>query len=208
MINILVVDDHPVFIEGIKTLFSDREDKIKVAGWAYNAKDALTKLKRTKVKIVLVDLIMPEISGVELCLFIKNEYPDIKVIVLTGELNPVLLHSAWLNKADAILIKHCGKEELVDTIHTVLAGSRILGNEVPNFDELLMGKGTRKSKLTKREHLILGYLAKGDSREEVAQKLKSNKRAVNFHCHNLFKKFNETKLIRVVEIARKEGLIV
>jgi DNA-binding NarL/FixJ family response regulator len=208
MINIFVIDDHPVFIEGIKTLFSDRKDKIKVSGVALNAKEAMSKLKRIRVKVVLLDLIMPEISGVELCLYIKNEYPDIKVIILTGELNPVLLHSAWINKADAILIKHCGKEELVETIHTVLAGSRILGNEVPDFDELLMEKGLRKSKLTKREHLILGYLAKGDSREEVAQKLKSNKRAVNFHCHNMFKKFNTTKLIKLIEIAREEGLIV
>ncbi len=91
---------------------------------------------------------MPEITGIELCLYIKNEYPDIKVIVLTGELNPVLLHSAWLNKADAILIK------------------------------------------------------------QVAQKLKSNKKAINFHCYNIFEKFNETKLIKVIDIARREKLIV
>ncbi len=207
MINIFVVDDHPVYIDGVKSLFSDGKDKIKVSGWAHSAKETLTKLKRSRVKVVLLDLIMPKISGVELCLILKNEYPDLKVIALTGEQNPVVLRNTWLNKADAILLKYCGKEELIDAIHGVLAGSRILGDQVPDFDYLLKEEGYRKTKLTKREEQILTLLAKGYSREEVGEVLKSNRSAVNFHCHNMFRKFNTTKLVKVIEIARSENLI-
>lgn len=124
MINIFVIDDHPVFIDGIKTVFKNGNDKIKVSGSATSVKEALPKLKRSRAKVVLLDLIMPEISGVEFCLTIKKRFPEKKVIALTGELNPTVLYNAWMNKADAIIMKYCEKQELIDTIHTVLEGNR------------------------------------------------------------------------------------
>jgi DNA-binding NarL/FixJ family response regulator len=208
MINIFVIDDHPVFIDGIKANFADGEDNIKVSGWAYSAKEALPKLKRSRAKVVLLDLIMPEITGVEFCLVLKNDFPDKKVIALTGELNPTLLYNTWLNKADAILLKYCGKDELVDTIHGVLAGSRILGDNVPDFDSYFRDPEKRKTKLTRREQQILTLLAKGYSREKVGEILKSNKNAVNFHCHNMFRKYNTSKLVTVIDMARCDNLIV
>lgn len=207
MINIFVIDDHPVFINGIKSIFNGGQDKIKVTGTANSAKEALTKLKRSRAQVIFLDLIMPEFTGIEFCLIIKNLFPDKKVIALTGELDPSILYNAWMNKADAILMKYCGKDELIDTIHGVLAGRRIIGTKVPDFYSLITKEGKSAIKLTNREQQILNLLASGHSRDEVGQILGSTQNTVNFHCKNLFKKFNQNKLISVIEEARKAKLI-
>lgn len=207
MINIFVIDDHPVFIDGIKSVFSNSEDKIKVSGWATSVKEALPKLKRSRAKIVLLDLIMPEISGVEFCLMIKKQFPEKKVIALTGELNPTVLYSAWINDADAILMKYCEKKELLSTIHTVLEGNRVIGDKVPNFYDLLNLNNTKKSLLTISEHQVLSLLAKGYSRKKTATILGSSKNAVDFHCKNMNMKFKVKNITSVINEARKRKLI-
>lgn len=207
MINVFVIDDHPVFIDGIKSVFDSDVDKIKVTGWATSVKEAIPKLARSRAKVVLLDLIMPGISGVDFCLMIKNKFPEKKVIALTGELNPTILYNTWINKADGILMKYCVKQELVDAIHSVLQGNRVLGNNVPDFHELLLESGTKKPNLTISEQQVLNLLAKGYTREETAKILGSTPNAVHFHCKNMFKKFNKNNITGVVKEARRLGLI-
>lgn len=207
MINIFVIDDHPVFIDGIKTVFKNGNDKIKVSGSATSVKEALPKLKRSRAKVVLLDLIMPEISGVEFCLTIKKRFPEKKVIALTGELNPTVLYNAWMNKADAIIMKYCEKQELIDTIHTVLEGNRTIGPDVPDFHDLISGNDSESPKLTPSELPILNLLAKGHTRDEVGKILGSSRNAINFHCKNMNKKFNVKNITSVIDEARKRKLI-
>ncbi len=207
MINIFVIDDHPVFIDGIKSVFSNGNDKIKVTGWATSVKEALPKLKRSQAKIVLLDLIMPEISGVDFCLMIKKQFPEKKVIALTGELDPTVLYNTWINGADAILIKYCQKKELVSAIHSVLKGNRVLGDQVPNFFELLNLTSPKKSLLTISEHQVLSLLAKGRSQKETAKLLGSSLNAVGFHVKNMYKKFNVKNITSAIDEARKRKLI-
>ena len=207
MINIFIIDDHPVIIEGISRMFSDGIDKIKVSGYAYSAKEAFPKLKRSRAKVVLLDLIMPDFTGVEFCHVIKNEFPDKKVIALTGELNPTILYNTWINKVDAIVMKNCGKDELVETIHAVLEGNRIIGKDVPEFHRHLESNGSRRPKLTPKEQQILNLLAKGYNRDEVAKIIGSSENTIHFHCKNLFRKFNKNKLVSVIEEAKRENLI-
>jgi len=208
MISVFAIDDHPMFIKGIQAIFIDGKDRIKVTGIANSADEALIKLKRSSAKIVLLDLVMPGLSGVELCAIIKTQFLDKKVIVLTGELNPTILYNTWLNKADAILMKYCGKEEMIQTINAVLAGRRVIGKDVPEFYKNLYFDGKKKLKLTRREQQIINLLAKGIERKVIGEMLGSTPSAVNFHCHNIFKKFNKTSLVSVVDEARKQGFIV
>ncbi len=206
MINIFVIDDHPVFIDGIISIF-DKDDEIKVSGSATSAKKALPKLKQSTANIILLDLIMPEVSGIEFSLVLKNLYPDKKILVLTGELDPTTLYNAWMNKVDAILMKYCGKDELVDAIHSVLSGHRVIGNKVPDFYNQIQNKNITTPRLTKSEQQVLNLLSLGHTREKVSEILGSNPNAINFHCRNLFRKFKKNKLISVIEEAKKFGLI-
>ena len=207
MIQLFVIDDHPVFIDGIRSLFADGKDQIKISGSANSAGEALPMLKKSRAKVILLDLIMPEMWGVEFSLILKNQFPDKKIIALTGELNPALLYNTWMNQVDAILMKYCGKRELVDTIHDVLAGRRVLGENVPEFHEHIGVPTGAKPRLTQSEQRVLNLLALGNTRKIVAEMLGTSENAVDFHCKNLFKKFNSNKLITIIEEARKENLI-
>jgi len=208
MINIFIIDDHPVVIDGLRKIFADGKDKIKVSGSANSAKEALPKLKRSHAKVVLLDLIMPEISGIEFCAVIKTKFPDKKVIVLTGDLNPTLLQNAWNNHADSILIKTCGKQELVKTINAVLNGQSIVGEGVPGFlnNKPVVTENIRN--ITASEKRVLSLLAKNNRRDDVAKMIGISRSAVNFHCRNLFIKFKTKKMLAVIEQAREENLIV
>jgi len=208
MINIFVIDDHPMIIEGVKAIFDGKKEKIKVVDFAYSAKEALGKLKKTTAHVILLDLLMPEFSGVELCQILKKEYPDKKVIAFTGETDTAILFNAWMNKADAILMKYCGRDELVNTIHAVLAGERKVGSNVPNFFiQIESTKNGNTPRLTRRELQVLNALAKGHKRSEVGELLNISKVAVDFHCKNLFKKFNKTRLLEVITEARNANII-
>ena len=207
MINIFVIDDHPMFIDGIRSLFEDGTEKIKVMGSANSAKEALPKLRKSQAKIILLDLILPDMRGVEFAAILKKEFPEKKIIVLTGELSPAILFNAWANDVDAILMKYCGRNELIETIHDVLAGRRVLGKDVPKFQHQ---KGTflgGKPRLTPSEQRVLNLLAQGNTRKVVGEMLGTSENAVDFHCNNLFKKFNNNKLISIIEEARLENLI-
>lgn len=207
MINVFVIDNHPLFIDGIRSVFNDRKDEIIVSGWATSVDKAFPKLIRSKAQVVLLDLFKPEYSGVELCMVIKDQFPDKKVIVLTGELNPNILYKTWMSKADAILMKYCRKSELSKTIHAVLAGDRVIGKKVPTFINMKQSDKPLQTKLTIGEQKVLDLLAKGHKREQVGEVLGISQNTIHFHCKNLFKKFNKHKLISVIEAARQEYLI-
>jgi DNA-binding NarL/FixJ family response regulator len=204
MIKIFIVDDHPVVIEGLKSVFDDEKNGIKVIGWAYSANEALEKLQKVSADVVLLDLLMPEMSGVEFCPILKNHFPELKVIALTGETDTAILFNAWNNKMDAILMKYCGKQELIDTIHSVLEDRRLIGQKVPDFFmHIESSSNVNRPRLTKREQQVLNILAKGYERKEVGEILDITKNAVDFHCKSLYKKFNKNKLMAVVEEARR-----
>ncbi len=207
MINIFVIDDHPIVANGIKALFDTEKDNVRVTSWAFTAAQAKKKLTKSKADIVLLDLILPDVSGVELCLYIKEHYPDKKVIVLTAETNPAVLQQVWENKADAILTKDCGKDELLTIIKSVMDGFRVFGKEASGYIANKVQKNTL-IKLTIREKQVLEMLSKGYSRAKVAECLNCKPSAVNFHCKNIFRKFDKKNLVQVLDAARNNGMIV
>lgn len=208
MINIFVIDDHPMFIDGLKTAFLNDENKIKICGSANSAEEALPLLKRVRVKVVLLDLKMPGISGEDFCLVIKNTFPNTKVIVLTGETDTTLLYNTWNNNADAILIKHCGKQELTTAIFRVLEGKRFLGTNIPEFINQREYNNSKRPRLTSSELKVLSLLAKGRTRTEASIILGNSQNAISFHVKNIYKKFNNNKLVSVVDEAKRLKLIM
>ena len=135
-------------------------------------------------------------------------YPNMQIIAFTGETDTAMLFNVWMNKVDAILMKGCSKQELVSTIHAVLAGERKVGSDVPNFFiQIESAKNENKPRLTRRELQVLNALAKGHKRVEVGEMLDISKVAVDFHCKNLFKKFNKTRLLEVITEAKNANII-
>ena len=208
MIYVYSIDDHPLFIDGVKSAFDHEIDKVEFVGSANSGYKALEELKDSVADVVLLDIVMPEINGIETCKRIKKLYPELKVIILTGETESSLLFDVWMAGSDAILLKYCGKQELHQTMTRVLRGERIIGQNVPFFfDQLEGAKDKNTPDLTQREEEVLKLLATGLTRSEVADQLHLSSAAVNFHCKNLFKKFNKNRIHSLLAEARKLKII-
>ena len=205
MIRILLVDDHSYFNMGVTTLFENHED-IRIIDSCTSGIDALEKLKSIKIDVVLLDIAMPEMEGIECCKQIKKLYPDIKVIAFTGETNTQVYYDIWLQKVDGILLKTCESDELISCIKNVIVGQKIIGINVPSFFEKASKKRTTTN-LTRKEKEILKLLGTGISRKEAADRLFISIDTVNFHCKNIFRKFNNTKLNSIIAEAKKAKML-
>jgi len=135
MIDVFVIDDHPIMVQGISEAFEDKKDGINIVGYAYSGHQAMKKLRNSTAHAIILDLAMPGISGVELCTAIKSLFPEKKIIVLTGENDIMMLKNVWINGADAILSKYCGKYEIKNTIEKVINNKRIIDKDIKRFFE-------------------------------------------------------------------------
>jgi len=206
MIYLYLIDDHPLFINGVKAVL-ETDSELAILGSANSCKEGLETMNTNMVDIILLDLLMPEVNGVTCARTLKKLFPYIKLIALTGELDENLLHDAWLSGMDAILLKYCGREELIETIKTVSHGNKIIGKNVPYFFSLEKDTRPEIPRLTRREEDVLKLLALELSRREVAERLSITIDSVNFHCRNLFRKFNKTKIQGLLAEARKLSII-
>ena len=205
-IEIFIIDDHPLYIEGIKRSFDKKTDHIFVGGWATSIAEAREKLKTSLADVILLDLVLPGESGVDFCIELKRDYPDKKVIALTGESDEELLHNVWINKVDAIIMKVIGKKYLISTIKATLSGERKIGPNVPPFFDH-HDSSRNKPFLTRREQQVMHLLICGDYRKEVAEKLNISLDTVNKHCNNVFKKFDVDSLQKYIRKAKKLKII-
>lgn len=206
--ELFIIEDHPIYVEGLIKVFDVQTDKMFVGGWANSIAEARQKLKSSSADVVLLDLNLPDESGVDFCIELKREYTDKKVIALTAETDTEILFNVWMNNVDAIIMKLGGKEVLIDTIRAVLKGKREIGKDVPPFFDI---SGPQKTDhvpvLTKREHQVLNLLSSGFIRKEVAEKLNVTIDTVDTHCKNMFKKYNVNSLQQLINQLKHLKLI-
>ncbi len=197
-IKILIVDDHLLVRTGITSLLKDVVD-IEIIGEAENGRDAIKKTGELKPDVILMDISMPEISGLEATPKIKLLFPDTKILILTMHENEEYVLSAFKLGAMGILHKNVSKEELITAIKNVYAGKRYFGasisqmvieNMVQKFDESSFIKEKEKMVLTKREKEVLHFVASGLSNQEIADTLEISTRTVDSHKSNLMQKLN------------------
>lgn len=206
MIKTFIIDDQSYLIEGLTTILDENPD-INIVGSSTSGKQALTRLETTDVDVVILDILMPEMDGVECCRLIKEKFPDLKIIALTGEMSTGLLLKMWKQKPDGVLIKACGLDELVSSIISVYNGRKVIGQNVPPFFDVENDAHNEIPKLTKTEIEVLKLLSEGITRQEAADKMNRSMYAVEFHCKNIIRKFNNNKIHSIIAKARKARLI-
>jgi DNA-binding NarL/FixJ family response regulator len=211
MINLFVIDDHLYTSLGLTIALDNYSDNIKVVGSSTSGKEGLELLKTMDVDIVLLDIIMPEMDGITVCKQIKDLFPKMKIIAITGELDPKILLKMWLQKPDGLLLKTCGVDELTEVIKSVLKGRRMIGDEVPSFLEYVDYEDANDTddipKLTKTEFKVLKLLAEGHTRQETADLLFRTLQSIDFHCRNMFIKFKTNRIKTVISEAKKARII-
>jgi len=205
MINVLIVDDHPMILEGLNKLLSEETDMM-VTDLCTNAIEAMTAIKKAQPDVALLDINLPDINGIDLCIKIKSEFPSVKTIALT-----TFSERSYVNKmleagASGYLIKSSTKEEITQAIKQVYKGGMVLN--VP-FD-LVQNEVFQKQKvpfLTPREKEVLTLIADGLTNPQIAEKIYVSVLTVNSHRKNLLSKFEVSNTASLIKEAAKMGLI-
>jgi DNA-binding NarL/FixJ family response regulator len=197
-VKLFIVDDHYMVIEGIHALLQKEKD-IEWMGHATNAASCLAFLQQQIPDIILMDINLPDISGIDLCKEVKEKYPGVFVIGLSTFNQQSFIQKMMENGASGYLLKNATREELIEAIHTVVKGKQFLSFDAATA---LRKPDTETSipVITRREKEILELIADGMTNNEIAQKLFISSTTVDSHRKNLLAKFeakNTASLIRM-----------
>lgn len=216
-IQLFVVDDHPIFIEGITGLLKDTPGFV-IAGTAHNGKELLEKLRSQQPDIILLDINMPEMDGIEATKEIKKLYPDIKIIMLTMFNDIRFIKEVLEIGAKGYILKNIGREDLIKAIHTVASGKpfldsavqeKVINNMSAQDDDEMDDKESDVlvQNITGRELEILQLIALGLTSQDISKKLFISKNTVETHRKNLLAKLNVKNTASLLKFAYKKGLV-
>jgi len=201
-IRILTVDDHPLFREGIAALVASQPD-MKVVGEASNGLEALEKFREHRPDITLMDLVMPEMKGVDAIIAIRAEFPEARIIVLTTYTGDVQVLHALRAGARGYLLKGLLRKELLETVRAVHAGRKCISPEVAA--QLVDHAG--EEELSAREIEVLRLIASGNANKEIADQLSITEETVKGHVKNILAKLSANDRTHAVTIGLKRGII-
>lgn len=213
-IQVLIVDDHQLMIEGLKPLLEDEEGIGQVFG-ANSMDEALLLLESNNVDVILMDINMPDISGVEATKRIKAKYPEIQIIALTMHEDIAIITKMIKAGSSGYILKRTNMVEVVEAIKIVKNGGRYISKNIQNIlmdnmmspTEDLINEEAPKPVLSEREREVLDLLAKEFKNDEIAEKLFISERTVEAHRRNIFIKTKTKSVIGLMKYAIKNGLI-
>jgi DNA-binding NarL/FixJ family response regulator len=208
MIHILLVDDHPIVREGLRAVLEVQPD-FQVIGEAGSGMEAVDRILQLRPDVILLDLQMPDIDGVEVLQQIKAQQPEAKVIVFTAFDTDERILSAVQAGAQGYLLKGAPREELFNAIRVVHAGGSLLQPVVTSklLRQVSSGYHTEAPLLTEREMEVLRLLSTGALNKEIANELKISERTAKFHVSSIMNKLGASNRTEAVSIAAGRGLI-
>ena len=198
--TIVLADDHAMFREGIKKIIERIEDTL-ISGEVNDGLELLELLKRSNPNLVILDISMPNLRGLEAIREIKRTYPQIKVLVLTMHKKKEFIRQALRDGADGFLLKEDAGGELIRAVQTVRNGGMYLS---PLLSSLLMSLALEEERteiLTMRERAVLKLLAEGKRTKEIAEALYISPYTVRRHRSNIMEKLNTNSLADLVKYA-------
>jgi DNA-binding NarL/FixJ family response regulator len=208
--KIIIADDHNMFLEGIASLLSNSDD-VEIVGKASNGKEALSLLEKTKTDIIVLDISMPEMDGIEVAKYIKKKYPDLKTLILSTHSNSHMIAKLIRIGIDGYLLKNAEKDELLYAIKKIKSGSIYYSKEVTEihneYDSNLKQNLATTTELSNREKEILILIAQQLTAAEIAEKTFISLNTVNTHKRNLLSKLNVKNTAGLVKYAIELGLL-
>jgi DNA-binding NarL/FixJ family response regulator len=204
-IKIIVVDDHPMVLEGMKSMMA-QIDFVELIGLATNAYQAMELLNTCLPDIVITDINMPEISGMELTARIQKDFPDVKIIAMSTFKERSYISQMIQNGASGYLVKSASREEIEEAILTAHEGKLYLSLDV-NMQPGEKEKLDRIPVLSSREKEVLQLIADGMTNPQIAAKLFISLHTVDSHRKNLLTKFAVNNTASLIKLAAKFNLI-
>jgi two-component system, NarL family, nitrate/nitrite response regulator NarL len=210
MIQVLIADDHQLFIDGLKAMLKEVPG-IRVVGEASNGHEAILQCAQKQVDLVIMDVNMPEMDGVEATKELNKRYSHIKILGLSMHLDRHHIADMLKSGANGYLLKNTGKKDLLHAIQTLYDGGSYVSEEV---NKLLLNSFFKNSpkyqveeRLSGRESQVLGCIAQGLTTFEIGEKLFISKNTVETHRRNLLYKLKAKNTAELVHNAYKKGLI-
>ena len=210
-IKIIIADDHRLFREGLVNLLSDAKD-IEILAQAENGMDVIAKAKELNPDVIIMDIGMPVLNGVEATGKLLKELPGIKVIALSMHSDKQYIKGMLEAGASGYLFKNCAYDELIEAIHTVNAGKKYLSDRITEIMiQDYLGKEESMpetdSELTERESEILKLIAEGVSTSEISELLFVSVKTIGTHKQHILEKLNLKTSTDLVKYAIKKGII-
>lgn len=214
--KVLLVDDHNIVRDGLRALLRGQRH-LKIVAEAENGYQALETLAKKEVDLVLIDINMPEMNGIECTEQITKKYPDIRVLALTMMKEEQHIRQMLKAGASGYILKDAGKEELLRGINTVIEGKSYFSSEASQvmMMDLMGGKSSKRSKvtpseliyLTGRERDVLKLIVKEMTNQEIAKELYISTRTVDAHRRSLLQKIGARNSVGLVKYALEHNLL-
>jgi DNA-binding NarL/FixJ family response regulator len=208
MIGLIITDDHPVIRDGIKTILANEQD-IELINCANSGDELLELLKTTTPDVILMDINMPGLSGIEATKLVKKSYPDVKVIIFSQYDEKRFVKQSLKSGANGYLLKNAASREMVDAIRMVHSGGMYLSEDLPNvFGE----KPKQRSnylfpELTKREIDVLKEICKEKNTSEIAETLFLSPNTIETHRANMLLKVGVKNTAGLVKWAVENEIV-
>lgn len=203
-IKVFIVDDHYMVIEGIRSLLQNEKD-IEWIGHASNAVSCIAFLHQQLPDVILMDINLPDKSGIDLCKEVREKYPSVFVIGLSTFNQQSFIQKMMEHGAAGYVLKNATQEELMEAIHTVAKGKTYLSHEAAQ--SLRKNTSGEIPILTRREKEVLELIADGHTNNEIAAKLFISVTTVDTHRKNLLAKFNAKNIASLVKAAMQMQLL-
>lgn len=212
MIRVLVVDDHAILRDGIRSILASQEDMI-VVGEADDGLQAVEYTKALSPDIVLMDLSMPGLNGLDATRAIMEQFPQVKVLILTQHDNREYIMPVLQAGAAGYVLKRSGRREMLNAIRQVheqgaFLASSLTQQVLQEYSQRWRNKGGEEQHLTEREHQVLKLTAKGKSNKEIAQELGISPKTVSVHRTNVMTKLGAQNTVELIRFAAREHLVV
>ncbi|HTP79787.1 MAG TPA: response regulator transcription factor [Bacteroidota bacterium] len=208
-VRILLADDHPLVRSGLVKLLESYPE-FSVIGEAGDGEEAIRKTKELKPDIVIIDLSMPKLSGIEATKVIRKQFPAVAVLVLTMHDNEEYVYQILKSGAGGYILKNSGKDDLATAVRAVMNGKKFFS---PRVSEIMVEGYLRKAEiregealnsevpLTRREQEILAYIAEGLNNQQIADRLFISPRTVDTHRTNIMQKLDIHDSAKLVKFA-------
>lgn len=209
-LTLYIVDDHKVLVDGLSMLLSGVPN-IHIAGKTTNPLLAFEEIKQLKPDVVLSDIQMPEMTGIELTRSIKRILPDTKIIALSMFGDSTHINDMISAGASGYLLKNSDKSDVINAINTVAAGknyfSASVKEELERAEKAESETNSSKPNVTSREKEIIQLIAKEFSNAQIADKLFISERTVETHRKNIFRKTNTKSVVGLLKFAMESNLL-
>ncbi|GAB5557035.1 MAG: response regulator transcription factor [Schleiferiaceae bacterium] len=207
MIRVLLADDQQMFIDGIQSILST-VNNIEIIGVANNGLELLEKLEENQPDVILLDINMPEMDGIETCKRVKKQYPKSKILILSTYSHKSFVANLISLGADGYLLKNTGKDELVLALETVNDGENYYSSDIKDvLNENKKSDGDEISFLSKREIEVLRLIGQGNTNTQIAEKLFLSPYTVETHRKNMMHKLQLKNSAELVKYAVDRGLV-